>query len=65
VSLRTAKLCKSHTVAENIILSAAADRVKTVIESKDTKQIEHFSLSKNTVYRIIDDMADDVLWQLI
>jgi hypothetical protein len=65
VSLRIAKMCKPHTVAENLILPAAIGVVEAVIGSEDARNLKANLLSNNTVSRRIDEMAGDGREQLI
>ena len=69
VSYRVAKLIaktgKPHTIGEDLILPAAKEMVGVMIGEKAAKQLNLISLSDNTVKRRIDDMAEDVLKQLV
>ncbi|XP_064420082.1 zinc finger BED domain-containing protein 5-like [Latimeria chalumnae] len=65
VSYRVAKSGKPHTIAEELLLPAAADIVSTMLGEKAQKLIQLVPLSNNTVSRRIDDMANDVLTQLV
>lgn len=65
VSLRIAKKCKPHTIAENLLVPAAMDMVRAVIGTEEAKKLKSIPLSDNTVARRIDDMADDIREQLI
>lgn len=68
-SYRVAKLIakngKPHTIGEDLILPAAKEMVGVVIGEKAAKQLNAISLSDNTVKRRIDDMAADMLKQLL
>ena len=69
VSYRVAKLIaktgKPHTIGEDLILPAAKEMVGVMIGEKAAKQLNLISLSDNKVKRRIDDMAEDVLKQLV
>ncbi|XP_064416538.1 zinc finger BED domain-containing protein 5-like [Latimeria chalumnae] len=65
VSYRVAKSGKPHTIAEELMLPAAADMVSTMLGEKAQKLIQLVPLSNNTVSHRIDDMANDVLTQLV
>nr|XP_006005906.1 PREDICTED: zinc finger BED domain-containing protein 5-like [Latimeria chalumnae] len=64
VSYRIANSGKPHTIAEELILSAATDMVSTILGENAPKLIQLVPISNNTVSRRIDDMANDVLTQL-
>jgi pyruvate/oxaloacetate carboxyltransferase len=63
--LRIAKLCKPHTVAENLILPAAIDMVKELEGSEDEEKLKDIPLSNNTMFRRIYEMGDDVCEQFV
>ena len=69
VSYRVAKLIaqtgKPHTIGEELILPAAKEMVGVMFGEKAAKQLNMISLSDNTVKRRIDNMAEDVLKQLV
>ena len=69
VSYRVAKLIaqtgKPHTIGEELILLAAKEMVGVMVGEKAAKQLDAISLSDNTVKRRIDNMAEDVLKQLV
>lgn len=56
---------KPHTIGEDLILPAAKEMVGVVIGEKAAKRLNVISLSDNTVKRRIDDMAVNVLKQLV
>ncbi|XP_028314934.1 zinc finger BED domain-containing protein 5 [Gouania willdenowi] len=68
-SYKVAKLIaqtgKPHTIGEDLILPAAKEMVSVMIDDKAAKKLNVISLSDNTVKRRIDDMAQDVLKQLL
>ena len=69
VSYRVARLIaqtgKPHTIGEELILPAAKEMVGVMFGEKAAKQLNMISLSDNTVKRRIDNMAEDVLKQLV
>lgn len=65
VSELIAKTGKPHTDGENLILPATKKIVEVMLGEKAVQPIKLLSLSDNTVKRRIDDMADNVLHQLI
>lgn len=56
---------KPHTIGEDLILAAAKEMVGVVIGEKAAKRLNVISLSDNAVKRRIDDMAVNVLKQLV
>ena len=65
VTKMVVKTGKPHTIGEDLILPAAKEMVGVVIGEKAAKQLNVISLSDNTVRRRIDEMAEDVLKQLV
>ena len=56
---------KPHTIREELILPSAKEMVGVMVGEKAAKQLDAISLSDNTVKRRIDNMAEDVLKQLV
>ncbi|CAL9694137.1 unnamed protein product [Knipowitschia caucasica] len=65
VSKLIAQTGKPHTIGEDLILPAAKEMVNMVIGENAANKLNVISLSDNTVKRRIDDMAEDVLNQLV
>ena len=65
VSYRLARTGNPHTIVEYLILPAAADMAWTILGEKAQKTIQTITSSNNTVSRRINDMAGDVLKQLL
>nr|KAF6360128.1 hypothetical protein mMyoMyo1_011086 [Myotis myotis] len=65
VALRITRAMKPHTIAEDLLLSAAKDIVRVMIRDEFVMKLSAISLSSNTVHRRIDDMSADILNQVI
>lgn len=65
VSLLVAKSKKPFTVAEELILPAAVILAETMIDKKAADALKTVPLSNNTVCRRIDDMAVDIVDQVV
>ena len=65
VALRIARTRKPHTIAEELILPAAVDMCEALLGKAYSEKLKVIPLSDNTVSRRIDDMAEDILIQLI
>ncbi|GFV36237.1 protein FAM200A [Trichonephila clavipes] len=59
-----ARCKKPHTIAEGLILPAAIEIVETMFGDNFAKELQSIPLSKDTVSRRIDDIAEDVEQQL-
>ncbi|GFX42627.1 zinc finger BED domain-containing protein 5 [Trichonephila clavipes] len=64
VSYKIARCKKPHTIAEELILPAAIEIVETMFGGNFAKELQSIPLSKDTVSRRIDDIAEDVEQQL-
>ena len=62
---RIAKCKKPHTIAEELVLSAALDLVPTMIRESFVQKLKAVPLSHNTISRRIDKIADDINRQLL
>ena len=62
---RIAKCKKSHSIAEEIILSAVIDLASTMIGGEAAEKLKLVPLSNDTVCRRIGDMVLDLHDQLI
>uniref|UniRef100_A0A8C9RPX8 Zinc finger BED domain-containing protein 5-like n=1 Tax=Scleropages formosus TaxID=113540 RepID=A0A8C9RPX8_SCLFO len=65
ISQRVARLGKSHTIAEALILPAAKDICQVMFGESFAQQIGDIPLSNNTVSYHISDMANDIEEQLL
>ena len=65
VAHRIAKCKKSHTIAEELILPAAVDIATTMIGVGAAQKLKLVLLSNDTMCHWIDDMAEDIHYQLI
>ncbi|KAF2355875.1 Zinc finger BED-type [Trinorchestia longiramus] len=66
VAYKVAEQQKCHTIAENLIMPCAYEMVSKVHMWEDqAKKLSVISLSNNTIHRRIDDMASDILSQVI
>ena len=65
VALRVAQAKKPHTIAENLILPAAIDMCKAVLDGKCSTKLKESPLSNNTVSRRIDVISNDIKAQLL
>ncbi|XP_072380707.1 SCAN domain-containing protein 3-like [Diabrotica undecimpunctata] len=65
VAYRVAKCKKTHTIAEELILPAAANMVIVMIGESAAKEIKNVPLSNNTVSRRIHDMGEDINEQIV
>ncbi|GFX85949.1 uncharacterized protein TNCV_2473511 [Trichonephila clavipes] len=64
VALESARCKKPHTIAEELILSAAIKIVETMFGDKFAKELQSIHLSNDAVSCRIDDTAEDVEQQL-
>ncbi|GFS56370.1 protein FAM200B [Trichonephila clavipes] len=64
ISYKIARCKKPHTIAEELILSAAIEIVETMFGDNFAKELQSIPLSNDTVSRRIDDIAEDVEQQL-
>ena len=60
VAYRIAKYKKLHTIAEELVLSAALDLVSTIIGELAVQKLKAVPLSSNTISRRIDKISDDI-----
>ena len=60
-----ARCRKPHTIAEELILSAATNLVSIMTGDNAAKKLKDFPLSNNTICRRIEDMGVDITDQLI
>lgn len=58
-----AKLKKPHTIAEDLILPAAMDMVREVLDQSAAGTLKSVPLSNDAVSRQIEDMSDDIIQQ--
>ncbi|KAF2364600.1 Zinc finger BED-type [Trinorchestia longiramus] len=65
VAYKVAKQQKCHTIAENLIMPCAYEMVSKVCGEDQAKKLSVIYLSNNTIHRRIDDMASDILSQVI
>ena len=65
VALRVAQAKKPHTIVENLILPAAIDMCKAVLNGKCSTKLKEIPLSNNTVSRRIDAISNDIKAQLL
>ena len=63
VAHRIAKLKKPHTIAEDLILPAAMDMVREVLDQSAADKLKTIPLSNDTISRRIEDMLDDIKQQ--
>ncbi|GFX82787.1 protein FAM200A [Trichonephila clavipes] len=64
VSYKIARCKKPHTIAKELILPAAIEIVETMFGDNFAKELQSIPLSNDTVFRRIDDIAEDVEQQL-
>ena len=64
-ALRVAQAKKPHTIVENLILPAAIDMCKAVLNGKCSTKLKEIPLSNNTVSRRIDAISNDIKAQLL
>ncbi|XP_015910101.2 zinc finger BED domain-containing protein 5-like, partial [Parasteatoda tepidariorum] len=65
VSYRIAQCKKSHTMAENLVLPAAIDMVKTMFGQSYANQLRQIPVADITIGRRIDDISEDLCDQLV
>ena len=65
VAYRLAKCKKPHTIAEELVLSAALDLVSTMIGESAAQKIKAIPLPNNTICRRIDKISGDINNQLV
>ena len=64
-SYQTAKQKKAHTIGEDLLMPVMKEAVKIMIGEKECQKLDAVSLSNNTVKRLIADMSNDVLYQIV
>uniref|UniRef100_A0A8C5LN94 SCAN domain-containing protein 3 n=1 Tax=Leptobrachium leishanense TaxID=445787 RepID=A0A8C5LN94_9ANUR len=60
VAHRIAKCKKAHTIAEDLILPAAIDMAREVLDQSAVDKLKTIPLSNDTICRRIQDMSDDI-----
>lgn len=65
VAYKVAQQQKCHTIAESLIMPCAKEMVSKVCGEEQAKKLNAISLSNNTIRRRLDDMATDVLSQVV
>ena len=65
VALRIANCKKPHKIAEQLILPAAVDMCRAMINEECANKLKTIPLSDNTMVRRIGEMANDVKDQLM
>ncbi|KAF2345259.1 Zinc finger BED-type [Trinorchestia longiramus] len=65
VAYKVAEQQKCHTIAENLIRPCTYEMVSKVCGEDQAKKLSVISLSNNTIHRRMDDMASDILSQVI
>ena len=65
VVLSVARVKKAHTIAKNLILPAAIDMWKTILDGECAKKLQEIPLSNNTISRRIDEISNDIKAQLL
>jgi hypothetical protein len=65
VAYKVTQLQKSHNIAETLIMPCAKEMVSRVCGEEQAKKLNAISLSNNTIRRRIDDMAQDILTQVV
>ncbi|XP_049321925.1 protein FAM200B-like [Astyanax mexicanus] len=63
VAFRIAKAKKPHTIAEELILPAAMDMVREVLDGAAADKLKTIPLSNDTIARRIKDMSDNIKQQ--
>ncbi|KAI4802929.1 hypothetical protein KUCAC02_006496, partial [Chaenocephalus aceratus] len=63
VAQRIAKSKKPHTIAEDLILPAAIDMVRELLDQSAADKLKTIPLSNDTISRRIEDMSDDIQQQ--
>ena len=56
---------KAHTIAEELVLPCSIDMCKAVLEEKCAAKLNAVSLSDSKIARRIEDMLEDIKFQLI
>ena len=64
MALRVARK-KAHTIAEELVLPCAIDMCKAVLDEKCAAKLNAVSLSDSTIERRIENMPEDIKFQLI
>ena len=65
VAYKVAKQQKCHTIAETLIMPCAKAMVAKLCGEDQAKKLSVTPLSNNTIRRRVDDMAEDILVQVI
>ena len=65
VALRVARAKKAYIIAENLILPAAIDMCKTVLDGECAKKLQEIPLLNNIISRRIDEISNDRKAQLL
>ena len=65
IAYRIAKCTKLHTIAEELVLSAALDLVSIIIGESAAQKLKAVPLSNNTISRRINKILDDINDQLV
>ena len=65
VALTIAKQKKPHTIAETLVKPCAIKMAERVLGKQSSKKLEAISLSNDTIRLRINEMADDISFQLI
>ena len=56
---------KAHTIGEDLLMPVMKEPVKIMIGEKECQKLDAVFLSNNTVERLIADMSNDVLYQIV
>lgn len=65
VAYKVAQQQKAHTIAESLIMPCARMMVAKVCGEEQAKKLSVISVSNNTIRRRIDEMASDILAQVV
>ncbi len=55
-----AKRMKSHTIAENLIMSACKINVRTMLGEEAESELSKVPVSDNTISRRVDDLSNNI-----
>ena len=64
VSQLIAQCMQPYTIAESLVVSCGREILRSMLGENAAKEIQTIPLSDNTVSRLINDMAADILKQL-